>query len=380
MKNMTLKPKEAVRLRCKRIRNGNFSLYLDIYEKGVRKYEFLRLYLVPEQMRSDRERNRHALQLANTVKARRIIEMQEEMYGNRQYLRKQRANFVDYIDRFAQEHKKAYRSLALGLKNHLIHYRGRRIPFCDINKLFLIGFRRYLRTAQALGNVSKYKEKQLSESTQWNYFNILSRLLNKAQREGYLSANPMHTLTPDERPRRGEPRKTYLVIKELRKLVSTPLRQCEVKQAFLFACLCGLRFSDVKRLEWSNLQTDSRGKLIAEIIQQKTGTRLYLPISAEAARQLPHRSTNEGLVFSHLPDASYTSRILKTWGRKAGLRKTVTFHVARHTFATLGLTYGADLYTMSKLLGHSNIRVTQIYADIISEKKRKAVDSIPSIG
>jgi len=85
-------------------------------------------------------------------------------------------------------------------------------------------------------------------------------------------------------------------------------------------------------------------------------------------------------VFSHLPDASYTSRILKTWGRKAGLRKTVTFHVARHTFATLGLTYGADLYTMSKLLGHSNIRVTQIYADIISEKKRKAVDSIPPIG
>ncbi|MBP3678922.1 MAG: tyrosine-type recombinase/integrase [Bacteroidaceae bacterium] len=58
----------------------------------------------------------------------------------------------------------------------------------------------------------------------------------------------------------------------------------------------------------------------------------------------------------------------------------LAFHVARHTFATLSLTYGADLYTICKLLGHSSIRITQIYADVISEKKRQAVNAIPSIG
>ena len=58
----------------------------------------------------------------------------------------------------------------------------------------------------------------------------------------------------------------------------------------------------------------------------------------------------------------------------------LAFHCFRHTFATLGITYGAELYTISKLLGHSNIRITQIYADIISQKKREAVDSIPPIG
>lgn len=87
-----------------------------------------------------------------------------------------------------------------------------------------------------------------------------------------------------------------------------------------------------------------------------------------------------GNVSKHLPDASYTSKLLKRWTQTAGLRKHVTFHVARHTFATLGITYGAELYTISKLLGHSNIRITQIYADIISQKKREAVDSISPIG
>ena len=128
------------------------------------------------------------------------------------------------------------------------------------------------------------------------------------------------------------------------------------------------------------MQTDSRGYTTAEIVQQKTGSRLYLPLSAETLKQLPRDSIREGLVFKQLPDASYTGKILKKWIQAAGIQKKVTFHVSRHTFATLSLTYGAELYTISKLLGHSNIKVTQIYADIINEKKREAVESIPSIG
>ena len=380
MKTKNLKIKEPVRLRSKRIKNGNASLYLDIYCKGQRKYEFLRLYLVPEHTREDRERNRRSLQLANTMKARRLVELQEEQYSDPQALRKQRSNFLDYIDRFTLERKKAYRSLALGLKQHLMQYRGAHIPFCDLNKAFLTGFHHYLNGAQARGNVSKRRNRPLSQGSRWNYFNILSRLLNKACREGYLKTNPMHELNADERPKRGEPRRTYLTLREVRKLANTPFRRREVKRAFLFSCLCGLRFSDIRRLTWSNLQTDSKGNLTAEIDQQKTGTRLYLPLSREAIKQLPYSVKREGLVFKQLPDASYTDKLLKLWITAAGIRKNVTFHTARHTFATLGLTYGADLYTISKLLGHSNIRVTQIYADIINEKKREAVDAIPPIG
>lgn len=381
MEITTFKAKEAVRLRTKPIKNGNQSLYLDIYHKGQRKYEFLRLYLVPERTRKDRHRNYRVLMLAQAIRTRRLAELQESLFADRNSLQKQRSSFLDYIDRFVLDKKRAYRSLALGLKKHLMHYKGTSILFCDITKPFLVGFHHYLNRAQALGNVSYRNTRPLSQGTKWNYFNILSRLLNKAHREGYLTYNAMHELHPEERPRRAEPKKTFLIINEVRKLAATPLpRHPEVRQAFLFSCLCGLRFSDVKRLQWHNLQTDSRGDTIAEVIQQKTGSRLYLPISDEAKKQLPCNETREGLVYKHLPDASYTNKLLKRWSRQAGLRKPVTFHVARHTFATLSLTYGAELYTISKLLGHSSIRITQIYADIISEKKRKAVDAIPSIG
>lgn len=379
MKSTESKPKEAIRLRTKAIKNGNLSLYLDIYFKGQRKYEFLRLYLKPEHTQKDSEDNRRTLQLANAIKCTRLKEMQEELHSTRIHPPKQETDLLKYIDHFILHRKKAYRNLSQGLKKHLVSYRGEHIPFRTVNKTFLIGFHQYLNTAKAHGNASKYRKRPLSNCTKWIYFNILSRILNLACHENHLPANPMRELAPNERPRRGEPRKTYLTIKEVRKLAATPLKHQNLKRAFLFSCLCGLRFSDVKHLQWSNLQSDSHGNLIAELIQQKTNSLLYLPISAEAAKQLPPKTTGEGLVFKSLPDTSYSSRLLKQWGQTAGITKKVTFHVARHTFATLGLTYGADIYTISKLLGHSNIRVTQIYADIINEKKHQAVNAIPPI-
>ena len=89
---------------------------------------------------------------------------------------------------------------------------------------------------------------------------------------------------------------------------------------------------------------------------------------------------DESRVFYLLPDQSGNADArLRTLVEHAGITKRVSFHVGRHTFATLTLTYGADLYTVSKLLGHCNIRTTQIYAKIVDENKRKAVNLIPKI-
>lgn len=85
-------------------------------------------------------------------------------------------------------------------------------------------------------------------------------------------------------------------------------------------------------------------------------------------------------VFYKLPDQVTNADVrLRTLVKKAEISKHVTFHVARHTFATLTLSYGADLYTVSKLLGHSSVRTTQIYAKIVDESKRKAVNLIPKL-
>lgn len=374
-----LRAKEPIRLRAKKLSNGNLSLYLDRYVNGHREYQFLRLYLVPEYTKEDKDKNKQSLQLANAIKAKQIIELQNGRYGFRTPATKVKTSFLEYIDTFIANRKQAYQRLARSLKNHIIKYKGEKVLLSDVDKEFLKGFAQYLNKTQAAGNISKKKNRPLSQGSKWNYFNMLSLLLNKARRDGFIVANPMQELNPEDRPQRAEPRRTFLTLEEVRNLANTKIKRSDVKQAFLFSCLCGLRFSDIKQLSWNNLQKDSKGDMTAEIIQQKTGNLLYLPISREALKQLPKVADKSGLVFGTLPDASYTTKILKQWAAKAGITKNVTFHVARHTFATLGLTYGAELYTISKLLGHSNIGVTQIYADIISEKKRKAVDAIPSI-
>lgn len=74
-----------------------------------------------------------------------------------------------------------------------------------------------------------------------------------------------------------------------------------------------------------------------------------------------------------------TNEILSRWAQAAGINKHITFHVARHTHATMMITLGADLYTVSKLLGHTNIQTTQIYAKIVDETKSKAIDLIPDL-
>ncbi len=112
----------------------------------------------------------------------------------------------------------------------------------------------------------------------------------------------------------------------------------------------------------------------------KTRKLLYLPLSEQARRFIPSRGTKKSgdLVFD-LPTFRGSNEALKHWVSKAGIDKDITFHSSRHTFATLLLTQGADLYTVSKLLGHSDIKVTQVYATIIDKKKQDAVNLLNGI-
>ena len=122
------------------------------------------------------------------------------------------------------------------------------------------------------------------------------------------------------------------------------------------------------------------GQYQIETMMKKTKHSVSVPLSENALSFLPERggAKDNDRVFSKLPDQPGNADArLKTLIRHAGIDKKVSFHVGRHTFATLTLTYGADLYTVSKLLGHSNIRTTQIYAKIVDENKRKAVNLVP---
>ncbi len=152
-----------------------------------------------------------------------------------------------------------------------------------------------------------------------------------------------------------------------------------LKRAFLFSCLTGLRWSDIQKLTWSEVQKFNDGYKIT-FHQKKTEALQYLDISEQAYKLMGEPDEQEQRVFKSLKYDAYHNAEITKWCLKAGILKDITFHCARHTFAVLQLTMGTDIYTVSKLLGHSELKTTQIYADIIDEQRQKAMYKIPDIG
>ena len=165
-----------------------------------------------------------------------------------------------------------------------------------------------------------------------------------------------------------------MTIEEVRSLIATPMQNEVVKSAYLFSCFCGLRISDIIGLQWKDVFIDN-GQCRLAVAMQKTKEPIYLPLSNEALKWMPERGdkTADDHVFD-LPSA--INQLIKPWAKAAGISKRFTFHTARHTFATMMLTLGADLYTVSKLLGHTSVKMTQVYAKIINQKKDDAVNLV----
>lgn len=101
-----------------------------------------------------------------------------------------------------------------------------------------------------------------------------------------------------------------------------------------------------------------------------------LPISEQAIQLLGERKDGKQKVFDGLTYSAYSNKHLFQWIGAAGITKDITFHCFRHTFATLQLSKGTDIYTVSKMLGHRELKTTQVYAKIIDQTKRAAADKI----
>lgn len=389
-RNNSLKAKELIRIRYKKLANGNKSIYLDEYKDGKHIYEFLKLYIVPETSPSAKIQNEETLRTAEATKAQRIISRQNGEHGFSNAGTKGRINFIDYLRKQAEKYEKngskAYARSVLNTIIHLIRYKGESIQIKQIDKSYLTGFIEYLN-----GRASKYfetsedkkeekKRKVLSEAAKALYFNIVVTALNKAVEDDIITANPAHKIASHSKPKEGQSTRVYLTLEELKAMAQTECKYPELKGAFLFSCFCGLRMSDIRSLRWSSISKTSDGGHQVEMLQQKTRTPVYIPLSANAMEWLPSKGKKGASekVFN-LPHVSTIEKYLEVWAKDAGIKKHITFHVSRHTFATLTLAYGADLYTVSKLMGHSNIQTTQVYAKIVDENKKRAVNLIPGL-
>lgn len=366
---MTTKIKEPVRIREKKLRNGNISLYLAINIDGRREYEFLKLYLRPELTKQDKAINRETLALANAIKAQRVLDIQNGRHGFR--TEKSKIPFVDYLQHLIDVRctTEGNRKCWVSARGYVQHYAKGDVLLCDITANWLKGFREYLLSEHS----SRLK---LSANTAYLYFTKIKTALRQARADELIGDDFSHVPGIAKK----ETNRNYLTLDEVRRLAATDCRLPEVKRAFLFSCLTGLRRSDIEKLTWGEVvNADGRTRLIFR--QKKTGGLEYLDITQQAAELIGERGTakSDDKVFGHIHWVSSTNSNIREWALRAGIDKHITFHSGRHTFAVLMLSLGTEIYTVSKLLGHRNLATTQIYAKIVDKKKQEAVDNIPRI-
>lgn len=366
----------------KQTKSGSISLFLEIYKgtttssdgkvKNLRDYEYLNLYLIDKPKTPiDKQSNKETLQLAKSIKAKRELEIKNGLYGFANEF-KQSTNFIDYFIEQMEKRKQSignYGNWDSTLK-HLIRFAGTKVSFREIDQTFCENFRDYLKET-----AKKSSGQPLSSSSVSSYFLKFKACIKEAVRKKIMLSNPTIDVS---NPKVIESIREYLTLDELKAIVKVDCRYDVLKRAFLFSCLTGLRWSDVNNLKWSELQKTTDGYRIT-FHQQKTKGLQYLDLSEQSRAYLGEVGNPDERAFTGLKYSSYMNVELSKWMMRAGITKDITFHCARHTFAVLQLSLGTEIFTLSKLLGHSELKTTQIYAKIIDEKKREAVNKIPDI-
>jgi integrase len=353
-----------------RKKSKNISLYLDYYHKGKRKTEYLRLYLTPNpKTQTERDVNKKTKQLAETICAQRQIEMQNGIYGF-QDIEKLKGSFISYVKTLSETKNNSagnYGNWNSMLK-HLNKFCPSDISFKDVDQYFVQDFKDYL-DKDAKGKTGK----NLSQNSKHSYFGKFMSALKQTVKDEILKVNPGANI---KHFKQGEPQREFLTLDELQKVVKI---ECEIpilKKAFIFSCLTGLRWSDIEKLKWSEIQHSKEMGYYIRFTQKKTKGVETLPISEQAKELLGKEGKHDEKMFNDLNYSAWSNLKLQQWMMKAGITKTITFHCARHTYATLQLTLGTDIYTVSKLLGHKELKTTQIYAKVIDDKKKQAANRI----
>lgn len=238
----------------------------------------------------------------------------------------------------------------------------------NVDRAYVRGFINFLQKDYSPSNGKVH----YSAKTADKYYGCLRFVLNEAKREEIISVNPCELISSSDKIKVPESNRSYLTAEELKRLIAAPTNSLETKRVFLYMCFTGLRISDVKQLMWEHFECNGEEWRMLKVTQ-KTKKAAYLPVSKIARQYLPEKEES-GMVFKNLPCEATMNRALKILAKHAGIKKTVTLHTARHTFATMLLTEGADIYTVSELLTHSNLNTTRIYGKIVESKKRAAVD------
>lgn len=380
--------KQPVVLRAKRNKR-NLSLYLDYYENGKRRYEFLNLYLNVEKDSRVKEQNRQTLEAATVIADTKNTDVIKGGAGI-VTTRKGKTNLLAYIQFLADEALKRtgnrhsiYATLQ-ALSKHIKEYSGDKTRLMDVDKDYIKGFIEYLKTAKNLNyqrtGTDRDRAVTVSQNTQHNLFVRLKFVVKEAVKQDILTTNPFDKLEQNDEPKDEKGTREFLTIEEIKRLMRTPCRNETLKRAFLFCCLVGLRYSDVSSITWGELTKDNAGDTMLRFKMKKTKRAETLYISDEALKWLPERggAKADDVIF-RLGKNDYANKQLAKWVASAGITKRITFHCSRHTAATLSLSLGVPIETVSRMLGHSKIATTEIYAKVLNRSLKAAANKLNGI-
>ena len=243
---------------------------------------------------------------------------------------------------------------------------GKPIPFRKINVKLLEDLKLFMLTAPQGGN----KKGTLSQNSAATYFSIVKAGLHRTFIDEYLTVDIAAKVKgiPELKVKRET-----LTLEEAELLAQTPCENEVLKRAFFFAILTGIRLCDIHELTWGEIQKTSTGWRV-DFTQRKTHVVDYLPINEQAYSLCGEPGEHDQQIFAGLTGSSWISRPLKKWIAASGIKKHITFHCSRHTFATLQLENGTDIFVVKGMLGHTNVKTTQIYAHIVDKSKRNAAE------
>ena len=345
---------------------------------GIRKHkrsrEPLDLFLYDKpRTPAQRLHNKETQRAAEAIRAKRLFEYETGKH-HLDFSNAYKASFFEYFQEVTDQKaagSKSNHSIWISALKHLRQYHKLpELTFEEVDQLFLEGFRHYL--------MHKARTKSgtpLSRNTQSAYFNKLRAALNQAEQERLLPDNPVRRVKAIQ----GEKNKrVYLTEDEVRALAQAECRYDVLKRAFLFSCCTGLRWSDIHKLTWAELEP-FYGHYRIVFTQKKTSGLQYLDLNDMAMQLMGRLGKATERIFKGLKYSAWHNMELTRWALQAGITKKVTFHSARHTFAVIQLNRGVDIYALSRLLGHSELRTTEIYADILESRRRDAMLDFPNV-
>ena len=377
-----------VEIKERALKGGNRGLYLEYYEKGFRKRENLHLYLIPDNAPDAMSINKRTYLKAMAIRSHRILNPPEfNKKPEPEDGIDRTTTWLEWCDEYirysagcgnsnsAMHHKNNVRKR---IKEYLDHIGRTDILLKDVTTEVISGLYDYMRNDYRNPGQIKVREGRLADFSLLLFGETVNAIFNKALRDGRIGFNPLRGLNKLERFHAPDKHREYLTPEELMRFLAVETAsetERQVQTAFGFSCMTGLRLGDIQRLRWGDIKPMGEGWAVS-IVQHKTGTPVTVPLNDLALSLLPLRPENDDENVFHLPTMSgNVTKHVRSIRDKAGITgKDLTFHCSRHTAATLAISAGAELYSVSKILGHRNLVSTQVYAKVNLEKKMEAVN------